>query len=153
MAANTSPIYPVSPLTSTWAASLAAVTACTTRAPTSHATVSGGGSPNYCVALVPTSTNGARIDTIKVQACSTSITAATVAQTVLIWKSNGTTAFVVDEIPVTAVTPSTTVAAFSIERSYSNLLLGPADTLWASTTVTTTASTTALSVIANGGLY
>lgn len=151
MAANTTPIYPVAPVA--YAASLAAVTACTTRAPTAHATIAGAGTPNYAVALVPVTTNGIRIDTIQVQACSTAITSATVAQTVLIWRSNGTTAHVIDEIQVTAVTPSATTPAFSTSRSYSNLALSATDTLWASTTVTTTASTTALAVIASGGVY
>lgn len=151
MPANTSPIYPVAP--ANYFADLTAVTACTTRAPTAHATIAGGGTPNFAKALIPVTTNGMRVDTIQVQAASTAIGSATVAQTVLIWRSNGSTATVIDEIQVTAVTPSATTPAFSTSRSYSNLALAGTDTLWASTTVTTTASTTALVVTASGGVY
>ncbi|MCK8198444.1 hypothetical protein, partial [Erwinia amylovora] len=76
-----------------------------------------------------------------------------VAQTVLVWLWDGTNASVIDEIPVTAVTPSTTAAAFVASRSYGNLVLPSTHKLFVSTTVSTTASTTALSVIAFGGSY
>jgi len=151
MPANTAPIYPIRP--AAYSASLVSASACTTRAPTAHATLSGGGTPNFAVALVPVTSDGMRVDTIQVQAASTSISSATVAQTVLIWRSNGTTGVVIDEIQVTAVTPSTTVPAFSVTRSYSNLALASTDTLWVSTTVATTASSTALCVTASGGVY
>lgn len=154
MAVNTAPIYPIAPYAVS--ASLAAVTACTTRAPTVTASLAAAN----IIAFVPISANGLRIDKIQVQACSSSITAATVAQTVLIWMWDGTTAYVIDEIQVSAVTPSTTAAAFGPgsstangTRNYTNLVLPPAFALYASTTVTTTASTTALSVIAFGGSY
>ena len=149
MAANTAPIFPVAPVIGI--ASLAGATACTTRGPIAHASL--GSTPCFAVALLPVSTNGTRVDTITVKAISTAITAATVAQTVLIWASDGTTGYVVDEILVTAVTPSTTVASFTTTKTYTNLLLPATWTLWASTTVTTTASTTALAVEAYGGIY
>jgi len=76
-----------------------------------------------------------------------------VAQTVLIWLLDGTTAWVIDEILVTAVTPSTTAAAFSTEKTYSNLVIPTGYSLYASTTVTTTSSTTALQVTAFGGAF
>lgn len=147
MAANTSPIYPLTPYAVS--ASLAAVTACTTRAPTATASLAAAN----ISAFVPTSTNGCRIDKIAVQACSSSFTAPTVAQTVSIWMHDGTTAYLVDEIQVSAITPSTTAAAFRVEKDYSNLVLSPAFALYISTSVTTTASTTALSVQAFGGTY
>jgi hypothetical protein len=102
---------------------------------------------------VPTSTNGVRIDMIRVKACSSSVTAATVAQLVQIWEWDGTNAYLYDELAVTAVTPSTTVASFVLEKSYTNLVLPASHALYMSTTVTTTASTTALEVQAFGGLY
>jgi len=149
MTANTSPIFPIAPLVGI--GSLAAATGCTTRGPIAHGSL--GSSPCYAVQVVGTSTNGVRIDKIQVQAISTSITAPTVAQTVLIWASDGSTAYVVDEISVTAVTPSTTTPSFVTSKNYTNLNLAPTWSLWASTTITTTASTTALAVEAFGGTY
>ena len=147
MAANTSPIYPLTPYAIS--ASLAAVTACTTRGPTATGSLAGA---NITI-FVPTSTNGTRIDKIAVQACSTSFTAPTVAQTVLLWMWDGTTAYVFDEFVISAITPSTTAPAFRVEKDYSNLVLPPAFALYISTSVTTTAATTALSVQAFGGTY
>lgn len=151
MPANQAPIYPIRP--AAYSASLVTASACTTRAPTAHATLAGLGTPNFAFALVPVTTDGMRVDTIQVQASSTAIGSATVAQTVLIWRSNGTTGVVIDEIQVSAVTPSATTPAFSVTRTYSNLALAPTDTLWCSTTVATTASTNALAVTASGGVY
>ena len=149
MAANIAPIFPISPLVGI--GSLAAATACTTRGPIAHGSL--GSSPCYAVQVLGTQTNGCRIDKIQVQAISTSITAPTVAQTVLIWASDGSTAYVVDEITVTALTPSTTTPSFVASKNYTNLNLASTWSLWASTTVTTTASTTALAVEAFGGAY
>jgi len=156
MAANTAPIYPLTPYIAT--ASLAAVTACTTRAPIAHASM--GSTPCFAVLLVPAgaaqtpaSTAGTRIDTIRVQGISSAITAPTAAQTVLLWLDDGTTGTVIDEILVTVVTPSTTAAAFNAAKSYTNLVVPVGSSLWVSTTVTTTASTTALAVTAFGGTY
>lgn len=147
MAANTAPIFPLTPFAIS--ASLAAVTACTTRAPTATASLAAANISQLC----DVSTNGRRIDKIAVQACSSGITQTTAAQTVLIWMWDGTTAYVVDEFVVTAQAPSTTAAAFRLEKSYSNLVLPAAFKLYMSTTVTTTASTTALSVQVFGGDY
>jgi len=129
-------------------ASLAAVTACATRAPTA---VAGLAAANI-FQLVGTSTNGQRIERIYVKGCSNSITAATVAQTVTIWENDGVTAWPIDELLVTAVTPSTTVASFQTYNTYTDFVLPATHSLWCSTSVTTTAATTALSVTATGGL-
>jgi hypothetical protein len=145
MSANTSPIYPIAPYIGT--ASLTAVTACTTRAPLAVVDLAS----NNLVQLTQTTNNGVRIDKIQVQACSTSITAPTANQSVLIWLCDGVTAWVIDEIPVTATTPSTIASAFQLSRAYSILVLPSTHTLYTSTTVTTTASTTALAVIVFGG--
>lgn len=147
MAAGTTPIFPVTPYAIS--ASLAAVTACTTRAPTVTASLAAANITELC----PVSTNGRRIDKIAVQACSSAITAATAAQTVLIWLWDGTTAYVIDEFVVTLQTPSTTAAAFRLEKTYTTLVLPAAFKLYMSTTVTTTASTTALSVQVFAGDY
>lgn len=147
MSANTVPIYPAGPVIGR--CSLAAATACTTRAPTAAGSLAGAN----ILALLGTSTNGQRVDKIEVQACSSSITATTAAQVVGIWLSDGTTAYLIEEILVSALAPSTTAVAFTTSKSYSNLVLPATWSLYASTTVTTTASTTALSVIAFGGAY
>ena len=130
--------------------SLAAVTACTTRAPTATASLAAAN----ITELTPVSTNGRRIDSIQVSACSTAIGSATVAQIVGIWAWDGTTAYLIEEIVVTAVTPSATAEAFSTTWYPTNPLVLPAAfKLFASTTVTTTASTTALQVTVQGGDY
>lgn len=129
--------------------SLAAVTACTTRAPTATASLAAAN----IVELCPVSTNGRRIDKIQVNAISTAFTSATVALLVGIWAWDGTTAYLIDEIVVTAQTPSTTAAAFNASKTYDNWNLPPAFKLFASTSVTTTASTNALQVTVFGGDY
>ena len=129
---------------------LAAVTACTTRAPTATASLAGAN----IVALTNTSASGLRIDSIEVTAASNAISAATTAGLVQIWAWDGTNAYLIDEIAVSAVTPSATVAAFQTIKYYTNPIVLPAAyKLYCSTTVTTTASTNALSVVANGGAY
>jgi hypothetical protein len=147
MPANFKPIFPLTPYVKSL--SLAAVSACTTRAPTATASLAAAN----ILELTPVSTNGRRIDRIEVNAASSSITATTAAQLVGIWVWDGTTAYLVDEIPVTAQAPSTTAAAFTLSRDYTTLVLPAAFKLFASTTVATTASTTALVVTVFGGDY
>lgn len=132
-----------------WNLSLAAVTACTTRAPTATA---GLGGANIFL-LVPTSTNGRRVDKILAKGCSTSFVAATVAQTITIWEWDGTTAYPIDEMLVTAVTPSTVVASYQGQVAYTNFILPATHALYASTSITTTAATTALCLTATGADY
>lgn len=148
MATTPTPIFPQTPYLKSL--SLAAQTACTTRAPTVTASLAAAN----IVELTPISTNGRRIDSVTVSACSTAITSATVAQVVGIWAWDGTTAYLIQEITVTAVTPSTTVPAFTTTWYPTiPLVLPAAFKLFASTTVTTTASTTALQVAVMGGDY
>ena len=67
---------------------------------------------------------------------------------------DGTSAFLIQEILVTAVTPSTTVAAFTTTYTFPiPLNLPAAFALYASVAVTTTAGGTALMVTAYGGAY
>ena len=129
--------------------SLAAVTACTTRAPTATASLAAAN----IVELTPVSTNGRRIDRIDVTACSSAITAATAANLVGIWLWDGTTASLIMEIAVSAQTPSATAAAYSTSVYPIGMVIPAAYKLFASVTVTTTASTTALQVTAFGGDY
>lgn len=127
-------------------ASLAAVSACTTRGPTVTASLAAAN----IVALVPTSTNGRRIDNISIKGDSTSFTAPTAVQTVTIWLHDGTTAYPIKEVVTTLVTPSTTVASYESGMIPLNITLPAAFSLYMSTSITTTASTTALAVSAYG---
>jgi hypothetical protein len=129
---------------------MSAVTACTTRGKTATASLAGAN----ILQLLNTTTNGCRIDSIQVNACSTSITAATAANLVGIWIWDGTNAQLYTEIAVSALTPSTTTAAFTTTVTLTNPLVLPATyKLYASVTVTTTAATTALQVFTFGGSY
>lgn len=129
--------------------SLAAVAACTTRAPTPVANLAAAN----IFLLADVSANDRQVTKIKVSACSSAIGATTAAQIVQIWISDGTTAYLEDEIQVNAQTPSASAVAFSFSKYYDPLLLPANCKLYASTTVGTTASTTALQVSAYGGDY
>lgn len=128
-------------------ANLAAVTACTTRGPTVTA---GLAAANIILCVAANATADQKISRIDVKGISTSITAATAAQLVGIWHWDGTTAYLVDEITVSALTPSTTTPSFQTYTLYDDLVLPATHALYVSTTVTTTASTTALQVTAHG---
>jgi hypothetical protein len=64
---------------------------------------------------------GTKILEVRVQA-----TVTTTAGMVRIFYYNGTTSFLIDEIPVTAITGSASVAEFEAVRTYSNLILAAA---------------------------
>lgn len=145
MPANTSPIFALTPFASV--ADFSAKTACTTRAPTATASLAAAN----IISLAGTSTNGRRIDFIRIKGSSTSITAPTAAQLVTIWKHDGTTAYPLMEIPIQLVTPSTTNGSFEIVVQYVGAPLAAGHSLYASTTITTTAATTAFVVHAEGG--
>lgn len=147
MAVTHEPIFAQTPVAKPL--SLAAVTACTTRAPTPTASLAAAN----ILELTPISVNGIRVDRITVSACSTSITAPTTAGIVGVWLWDGTNAYLMDEIVISVVTPSTTVPAFSVKRDYDLSTFPSTHKLYVSSTVTTTASTNALQVTAFGGLY
>lgn len=142
------PIFPQTPYVKSL--SLAAQTACTTRAPTVTASLAGAN----IVEFVPTSTNGLRIDSIEVKNVGTGITTAGAANIVGIWIWDGTTAYLHSEIEHTAVTPSTTAKSGESVLTFGQPLNLPASyKLYASVTVTTTAAGTALQVTARGASY
>lgn len=147
MATTSKPIFAQAPFAA--ALSLATVSACVTRAPTATAALAAAN----IFELAPVSTDGRRIDRITVRACSTSITAASTAGLVGIWMWDGTNAYLIDEIAVSAVTPSATTAAFTVSKDYDLSFYPATFKLFASTTVATTASTNALQVVAYGGNY
>lgn len=139
MAVTPTPAFPQTPIIGT--VNLAAVSACTTRGPTATASLAAAN----ITQMLGTSTNGQRIDGIKVKGISTSITAPTAGNVLGIWIWDGTTAYLYDEIVITAVTPSTTAASFETTYMFERPLMLPAAyRLYASLTVATTASTTAL---------
>jgi hypothetical protein len=148
MAVNATPIFAQTPYIKSL--TLAAQTACTTRGPTAPASLAGAN----ITAFVPVSTNGLRIDSIGVTAASTGISVASVANIVGIWAWDGTTAFLINEILTTAVTPSTTAVSYFGNLIYTQPLVLPAAfALYASVSVTTTAAGAALVVTAYGGAY
>jgi len=148
MAVTSTPIFAQTPYVKSL--SLVAQTACTTRAPTATGSLAGAN----ITAFVPVSTNGLRIDSIGVTAASSGISVASVANIVGIWAWDGTTAFLINEILTTAVSPSATALSYSGMLTYSQPLILPAAfALYASVSVTTTAGGAALVVTAYGGAY
>lgn len=133
MAANVSPIFPETPVIGI--ATLTSATAITSRANITGTT--------GLVQLTPTSTDGKRIDSIRVKGKGT-----TVASILSIWLYNGTTSFLYDEIVIDAVTASNTAISDLGSRTYSDLALPPTYQLYVSQTVQTD-----VNVFANGGDY
>lgn len=105
MAANTSPIFPVSPVIGI--ATLTSPTPITTRANIAGTT--------GLTQLTPVSTNGRRIDGIRVKGKATNS-----ATNVCIWLYDGTTSHLIDEIDLAAVTAANTTDSVSAVRVYSD---------------------------------
>lgn len=95
------------------------------------------------VKLTDTTTNGFRLDNITVKAKET-----TVAGTLCIWIYNGTTSFLWKEIAVSAVTASTTVAAFESSTDFESTNLEPTQQYYVSSTIDQD-----FSVFANGAAW
>lgn len=117
---STTPNFPGTPISTAVAVS---ATANTSRASTV-------GVPANSVAVSPVAANGARVDQINVNGLGT-----TVAGIIIIWHYDGTNSVPILEIPVTAVTPSTTAAAFATSVVPPNALLGANCRLYATSTV------------------
>ena len=131
MAASNLPIYPKTPATGFGLLS-AAVTTRTVTGVTGLTQVLAAGA------------DGTRVDSIQIQA-----TATTTAGMVRLWIYSGSgDAQLFDEVPISAVTPSGTVAAFSLTRLYSTLVLPAGYSLYASTN-----NAEAFTVRAFGGNY
>lgn len=134
MAANTVPIFPAGVMLGI--ASLTSATAVTSRADITGTT--------GLVQLAPASANGGfRVDAIRVVCKGTSV-----AGLIGIWLYDGTTSRLIDEIPVSAITASTTVDSFKVDRAYSTLNLTGTQSLYVSETVVNDATVYAL-----GGVY
>jgi hypothetical protein len=133
MAAGTSPIFPNAPIIGI--GSLVSNTAVTARTVISGTT--------GLTQVTANSTNGTRIDAIKVVAQGTSV--ATIQD---IWINDGTNSYLFDEITVAAVTANTTVASATNTIAYTTLTLPPTYRLFTSQQVSSN-----VTVFAFGGTY
>jgi hypothetical protein len=156
MAANTTPIFPLTPFN-----------ASTQLANANGAAITSGiklvgAAPTGLVPLVPVTTNGVRIDKITVNVAGTAV-GLNAASQVWVWlhdtaaqntSTAANTATVYDELLVPAVTSTaSTVRGATVSQSYTNLTLSPTQSLWVSTTVTPTDVSGLLTITANGGAY
>jgi hypothetical protein len=131
MAANTAPIFPLTPIVGIGD---------TIATLTSRAKITG---TTGLTAVTATSTNGLRIDAISVVLAATSAAAC-----VLIFIYDGTTSFLFDEFVIPAVTVGNTTPAAAITKYYPNLVLPPTYRLYAATTIAQNTD-----VFAFGGSY
>jgi hypothetical protein len=106
-------------------------------------------SPSTTVVIMPAGANGSKIEEIVIHATGANLTTATAAGLVYIFLYDGTNYHLYDTIPITAVTPSTTVAPFRVSRTYTNLFVESGWSLRASQSV----SGNVLQVEAFGGDY
>lgn len=100
--------------------------------------------PTNQVTVLTAGASGSKVEEIVVQAVGT-----TVAGMINIFRYDGATYHLIDQFIITAITSSTTAAAYRQNRTYANLLLKNGDTLRASQTIAGNASL--LKVTAFGG--
>ena len=99
------------------------------------------GTPTNVVTIFTAGSSGSRIDEVDIVATGT-----TTAGVVRLWIYNGTTYYLFQEILVTPITPSTTIAVFSSISTYNNFMLPSGYSLRA-----TTNNTEGFTVTAFGG--
>ena len=126
---------------------MAAVTACTTRGPTATANLAAA---NIVIGLAGNGSADQKVSKIAIKADSTAFTSASVVAVYGIWHWDGTTAYLIDEIVTTVVTPSTTVVSFYGENVYDDLVIPATHALYFSVSITTAANTTATVVSIHG---
>lgn len=125
-------------------ANLTAATALTSRAPIT-------GTTGTTALITPAqNVNGVQINSIIVK-CASSAQSASTPLSVYIWQYDGTTSWLVDEIIISTQTASTTAPSFKTQVFYSSWLMAPGHGLYVSTSVTTTANTSAFIVQVLGG--
>jgi hypothetical protein len=105
--------------------------------------------PTTTSVIVTAGANGTKIEELVIAGAPTTLTAATVAGQVYVFLYDGSAYHLYDSILVTAVTPSTTVAPFRVNRFYVNLILKNGWSLRASQSIVGNASL--LNVFASGG--
>jgi hypothetical protein len=86
------------------------------------------GTPTNVVTVFTAGSSGSRIDEIDITATGT-----TTSGVVRLWIYNGTTYFLTQEILVTAITPSVTVATFTSVLTFNNFMLPSGHSLRATT--------------------
>lgn len=133
MAGNIAPIFPKAPVNGV--ATLTGATPITTRTNITGTT--------GLVKLTDTSTDGTRVDAIRIKCKGTSV-----ASSLFVWYYDGTTSYLLDEIGIDPITANTTTASFTTTRFYTNLNLPGTHQLYVSQTVATD-----LTAFAHGGVY
>ena len=138
MAANTAPIFPLTPVIGI--ATLVAPTAITSRANITGTT--------GLVQLTATSTNGTKVPMITVKGSATSV-----ATNLFIWLYNGTTSYLFDEIDIPVQTAGNTSDSYFTAKNYellygASIVLPPTYQLYVSVSVQQN-----LNVFAYGGQY
>lgn len=99
----------------------------TPTAVTSRANITG---TTGLVELKPVTTNGTKVYEIAWKSKGTSV-----AGILSIWRYDGTTSYLFDEIAIGGITPSTTVVSERGSKTYANLSLKSTEALYISTTV------------------
>ena len=127
-------------------ANLSGVTAITSRAPITSAT-----------GLTQIGTNtanvsGRQINSIIVRGSGNTQVAATVPMIITIWQYDGSTAWPVEDITVTAVTPATVTAPFYTKVNYTNWIIPSTHSLYACQSITTTTTTAVIVQVLGGDL-
>jgi hypothetical protein len=105
--------------------------------------------PTTTSVILTAGTNGTKVEELVIEAAMTALTGATVAGQVYVFLYDGSTYHLYDSVLVTAVSPSTTVAPFRVNRFYVNLVLKTGWSLRASQSIVGNASL--LKVFASGG--
>lgn len=108
-------------------ATIGIATLTTATAITSRANITG---TTGLVQLTPVFTEDKRLDLVTIKAKAISV-----AGLISIWMYNGTTSFIWDEIPCTAITASTTTASDFNQRFYQNVTIPINSQLFISETV------------------
>ena len=80
--------------------------------------------PTHTTTVFTAGANGSKVEQIIYQGVGT-----TVAGGISVFRYDGSNYWLIDEIEVTAVTPSTTVAPYQLVKPYSNFFLKSGDTL------------------------
>lgn len=96
--------------------------------------------PTSAFSVFAAGTNGSKVEELIVTAYATTLIPTTVAGLVYWWIYNGTTYFVWDVFPVTAITASATAQGFRLSRPYNNLILQSGWTLYAGQSESSNAS-------------
>jgi hypothetical protein len=88
--------------------------------------------PTEAVLLWTAPANGSKIEEIDINAIATTLVATTVAGLVYLFIYNGSTYYLYDVYPVSAITASATTAGFRNSKQYPNLVLETGQYLYAS---------------------